>query len=158
MITQPQHNKSQQYIMHMSWHVSYLTHSSKCEGETGVVYLLALQIISTVDFSWTWIGLPKIPVNVGDSFSRGCPHPLTIYVFQHSNPDILCHSFTCVKHKWCESPDQMGWALTHWGLDNMAAISQTTAPEGPIDNMSQMVRVMVWPHMGDKPSPEPTIT
>ena len=66
-------------------------------------------------------------------------------------------------------------ALTHWGRDKMAAISQTTfwkriflnenvwilikialkfVPRGPINNISSLVEIMAWHRPGDKPLSE----
>ena len=63
-------------------------------------------------------------------------------------------------------------SLTHWGRDNMDAISQTfsnalswmkmyefrlkfpwSLPKGPINNISALVQIMAWRHPGHKPLP-----
>ena len=62
--------------------------------------------------------------------------------------------------------------LTHWGRDNMAAISQTTfsnafswmkilieislkfVPRVPINNIPALVQIMAWRRLGDKPLSE----
>ena len=70
-------------------------------------------------------------------------------------------------------------ALTHWGRDKTAAISQTTlsiafswmkmlefsikfslkfVPKGPIDNIPALVQIMAWRRPGDKPLSEPVMT
>ena len=67
------------------------------------------------------------------------------------------------------------FALTHWGRDNMAAISQTThsnafkrienviiwikislkfVPKGPINNIPALVQIRAWRLPGDKPLSE----
>ena len=69
-------------------------------------------------------------------------------------------------------------ALTHWGRDKMAAISQTTfqngfffnenvyisitfslnfVPRVPINNIPALVQIMAWRRSGDKPLSEPMI-
>ena len=68
--------------------------------------------------------------------------------------------------------------LTHWGLDKMDAISQTTfssifywmkmyelrfknslkfVPKGPINNIPALVQIMAWRRPGDKPLSEPML-
>ena len=68
--------------------------------------------------------------------------------------------------------------LTHWCLDKMAAISQTTfsiafswmknvriliefslkfGPKGPINNIPALVQIMAWRRPGDKPLSEPVM-
>ena len=74
------------------------------------------------------------------------------------------------------APLSLCGTLTHWGRDKMAAISQTTlsnafssmkmlrvsieislkfVPNGPINNITALVKIMAWRRPGDKPLSEP---
>ena len=84
-------------------------------------------------------------------------------------PPKWIHKYALVKKVILQAP-----VLTHWGRDNMAAISQTTlsnaflnenlwisikislkfVPKSPIDNIPALFQIMAWRRPGDKPLPE----
>ena len=91
--------------------------------------------------------------------------------------DALRHRVVIDKGHWhITSPGSNG--LTHWGRDNMDAISQTTllnafswmkmlefsknsslkfVPKGLINNIPALVQIMAWRRPGNKPLSEPMI-
>ena len=122
LVQQTQHSRSQQNIMHISWGLLYLTPCCKGGVANSIVHSLAPQHVSAIVFTYIRIRLFIVPVNVGNSFSRKFPHPLTFCVFEHSNPGKSCHCVTCVKYKRCEPPSEMDLVLTHLGQAKMAAV------------------------------------
>ena len=108
--------------MHISWGLLYFTPCCKGGVANSIVHPLAPQHVSAIVFIYIRIWLFIVPVNVGNSFSRKCPHPLTFCVFEHSNPGKSCHCVICVKYKRWEPPSEIDLMLTHSGQDKMAAI------------------------------------
>ena len=97
------------------------------------------------------------------------------------NLSLFC--FAIIARNWSHSVNALcaGYCykgvLTHWGRDNMAAVSQTTlsnafswmkmlllisikislkfVPKGPINDNPSLVQIMAWCRSGDKPLSEP---
>ena len=104
-------------------------------------------------------------------FGTGINHLADLQISQGRFAKLLERNMWCYSggRYWYSYPYAL--SLTHWGLDKMESISQTTfsneklwnsikislkfVPKGPINNIPALVQMMAWRQPGDKPLSEP---